>query len=33
MLISPKDTSGFLKNLAQNVGDFELKDGGIVRLA
>lgn len=33
MLISPKDKSGFLRNLAQNAGDFELRDDGIVRLA
>jgi len=33
MLISPKDQSGFLRNLAQNAGDFELKDDSIVRLA
>jgi Bacterial PH domain len=32
MLISPKDKSGFLRNLAQNAGDFELRDDGIVRL-
>ena len=33
MLISPKDKSGFLRNLAHNAGDFELRDDGIVRLA
>ena len=32
MLISPKDKSGFLRKLAQNAGDFELRDDGIVRL-
>ena len=32
MLISPKDKSSFLRNLAQNAGDFELGDDGIVRL-
>ena len=32
MLISPKDKSSFLRNLAHNAGDFELRDDGIVRL-
>lgn len=33
MLISPKDKPGFLRTLAQNAGDFELRDDSIVRLA
>ena len=33
MLISPKDKSGFLTDIAQNAGDFEVRDDGIVRLA
>jgi len=33
MLISPKDKLGFLRDLAQNSGELELRDDGIVRLA
>ena len=33
MLISPKDKLGFLRDLAQNAGEFELRNDGIVRLA
>jgi Bacterial PH domain len=32
MLVSPKDKSGFLRNLAQNAENLELRDDGIVRL-
>ena len=32
MLISPKDKPGFLRDLAQNAGEFEVRDDGIVRL-
>ena len=33
MLISPKYKPGFLRDLAQNSGELEVRDGGIVRLA
>jgi len=33
MLISPKDKSGFLTDIARNAGGFEVRDDGIVRLA
>jgi uncharacterized membrane protein YdbT with pleckstrin-like domain len=33
MLISPKDKSGFLRDLAQNSAELEVRGDGIVRLA
>jgi hypothetical protein len=33
MLISPKDKPGFLRDLAQNSEELEVRDDGIVRLA
>ena len=32
-LVSHKDKPRFLRDLAQNVGDLEVRDGGVVRLA